>query len=92
MKISIEDGWNDADRGKPTYSERILSHCHSVCHKWHGTDHGSNPSLRGETPAATLLNDGTVRRPDFTCDIYMYIYINKKIQSVPLSKHVPPQL
>jgi len=34
-----------------------------------GTDLGSNPGFRGETPTATLLNHGTVKRPDFTCDM-----------------------
>jgi len=43
MMISMEHWWNDADRGKPKYWEKILPHCHSVHHKSHGTRPGMEP-------------------------------------------------
>jgi hypothetical protein len=35
IKISVYHWWNDTDRGKPTYSERILSHFHFIHHQSH---------------------------------------------------------
>jgi hypothetical protein len=43
MKISMEHGWNDIDRGKPKYSERNLSQCHFVYHKSHMDRLGIEP-------------------------------------------------
>jgi len=45
MKISMEHGWNNADRGLKNYSEKTLSQCHFVHHL------GSNPGFRGERQA-----------------------------------------
>jgi hypothetical protein len=34
-KMGMEHWWNAADRGKPEYSEKNPSQCHSVHHKPH---------------------------------------------------------
>ena len=33
--MSMEQWWNDTDRGHPMYSEKTLSQCHSGHHKSH---------------------------------------------------------
>jgi hypothetical protein len=30
----MEKWWNDVERGKPTYSEKIMYKCHSVHRTW----------------------------------------------------------
>jgi hypothetical protein len=46
----MEHRWNETDRGKPKYSEKNLSQCHSVHHKshmdWHGIETGP-PQFEG---------------------------------------------
>jgi hypothetical protein len=37
--------------GKPKNSEKNLSQCHFVRHKFHWIDPGTNPGRRGERPA-----------------------------------------
>jgi hypothetical protein len=42
--MNVEQWWNDTDRGKLKYSEKTLSECYFVHHKFHmdwpGTDPG----------------------------------------------------
>jgi hypothetical protein len=35
MKIGVEHWWNDTERGKPKYTEKNLSQCHFIHHKFH---------------------------------------------------------
>jgi hypothetical protein len=53
----MEHRWNEIDRGKLKYSEKILSECHFPNTTW--TDPGSNPGLRGGRPATNHLSHGT---------------------------------
>ena len=50
--ISMEQWWNDTDRGKLKYWEKNLSQCHSVHHK---SQLGSNEGLRGKRWATDRL-------------------------------------
>jgi hypothetical protein len=47
-----EPRWNDIDRGKPKNSEKNLSQCHFVHHKFQGV----NSSLRGNKPVTNRLS------------------------------------
>ena len=40
--------WNDTDKGKSNYSEKILSQCQFFVQNSHMTNLLSNPDLRGE--------------------------------------------
>jgi hypothetical protein len=44
--------------GKPKNSEKNLSQCHFVHHKYHRTDSGANPGYRGERPVTNRLSHG----------------------------------
>jgi hypothetical protein len=52
MKMTMEHWWNDADRGKPKYSEKNLSHCHFVHYRslmdGPGIEHGPPRSEAGD--------------------------------------------
>jgi hypothetical protein len=57
--MSMEPRWNDTDREKP---EIRIKTCLSVplsVKNSTRTDHGANPSLRGETPATNRLSHST---------------------------------
>jgi hypothetical protein len=41
--LVMEHWWNEIDRGKPKYSEKNLSQCHSVRHKSHMDCPGIEP-------------------------------------------------
>ena len=43
------------DKGKQKKSEKTLSQCHSVLHKYSDTDMGPNLDLHGDMPTTTEL-------------------------------------
>jgi hypothetical protein len=46
FSILMEHRWNEIDRGKPKYSEKNLSQCHFVHHKFHM----DRPGIETEPP------------------------------------------
>jgi hypothetical protein len=45
--LVMEHRWNETDRGKPKYSEEILSQCHFVHYKWLTRDRTRASAVRG---------------------------------------------
>ena len=74
MKMNMQYFGNDADRGRPKYSETNLS---STNVTW--TDLGSNPGLRCERLATNRQGIGTVLKHE----------LYSIIQFEPRSKHTP---
>jgi hypothetical protein len=61
MRIIVEHLWDEADRGKPKYSKKNLSHCHFATNlTW--TELESNASLRGERLLTTIWSHGAASK------------------------------
>jgi hypothetical protein len=57
--MSMEQWWNDTDRGKVKYSNKNLSQCQFSTLNLTQTELGSKPSFRGEKSAIHCLSHGT---------------------------------
>jgi hypothetical protein len=57
--MSMEQWWNDTDRGKLKYSQTNPFRCHIVHHRCPHNGPGSNKVLRADRSATNRLNHGT---------------------------------
>jgi hypothetical protein len=84
MKISVENWWNDTDRGNRSTGRKTCPSAtlYTTNHTW--TYLAPNPGLRGDKPATDRLTKTETK--------INVNYIHIDIQSVPPSKHTPSRL
>jgi hypothetical protein len=61
----MEHCWNDTDRGKPKYSEKTLSHCYFVHHKFHTQWPATEPrtlEVKGQQLPKPIVTKNSVKQ------------------------------
>jgi hypothetical protein len=82
MKMSVQHWWNDTDRGKNRSTRRkACSNAHFVHQNFTWIGLGSNPGLRGETPATDRLSYGVTALTKLTVLTVNTLHLHYKEQS-----------